>query len=284
MTDNKKTDVWMPLWIGAYLADTMAFTTEQHGAYLLLILAYWRERAPLQDDDETLRGITKMDRAGWKRMRPVLAKKFRVADGVWWHKRVEQEMADADARAKKASEKATKAAQARWQASVGHAISNAPSMPQALLEDVLEECPPPSPKKDISTPSVSHPPAKAGRGKTPSVPCPYDAIVDAYHEVLPSLPRVLLRDGKTWAARQKAMREMWGWVLSSRKSDGARRAETADDALAWLRGYFSRALENDFLMGRTHRSEEHKNWRCDLDFLLTERGIKQVVERTLEAA
>lgn len=156
---EKKTDVWMPLWIGAYLADTMAFTTEQHGAYLLLILAYWRERAALPDDDDMLRGITKMDRADWKRVRPVLARKFRVADGVWWHKRVEHEIEAADSRAKKAAEKASKAAQARWQAPAGHSSSNAPSMPQAVLEDVLEECPPPSPKKEISKPTASHPPA-----------------------------------------------------------------------------------------------------------------------------
>lgn len=274
---DKKTDVWMPLWIGAYLADTMAFTTEQHGAYLLLILAYWRERAALPDDDDTLRGITKMDRGDWKRVRPVLAKKFRVADGVWWHKRVEHEMAAADARSKKASDKAAKAAQARWQASSEQSSSNAPSMPQALLEDMHEECPPPSPSKDISKPTASHP---AGPGKTPSVPCPYQAIVDAYHEALPSLPRVKLMPAK----RQAAIRKVWGWVLSSRKSDGTRRATTADEALDWLRGYFGHASKNDFLMGRSSRSAEHAGWQCDLDFLLTDRGLKHVIERTTEQA
>ena len=156
MSDEKKTDAWMPFWIGAYLADTMAFTTEQHGAYLLLILAYWRERAALPDDDEALRGITKMDRAAWKRVRPVLARKFRVADGLWWHKRIELEIAAADARSKKASEKAAKAAQARWQAqpeqTTSNAPSNAPSMPGALLEHVHEECPTPSPIS-LSSPS-----------------------------------------------------------------------------------------------------------------------------------
>jgi hypothetical protein len=37
-------------------------------------------------------------------------------------------------------------------------------------------------------------------------------------------------------------------------------------------------------MGRTQRHGEHANWRCDIDFLLTERGMKHVIEKTVEAA
>jgi uncharacterized protein YdaU (DUF1376 family) len=96
VTTEKKTDMWMPLWIGAYLADTMKLTTLQHGAYLQLLIAYWRERKPLADIDDELRSITKLERAEWKRNRPVLAQFFRVGDGVWWHKRVEAEIAIAD--------------------------------------------------------------------------------------------------------------------------------------------------------------------------------------------
>jgi hypothetical protein len=112
----------------------------------------------------------------------------------------------------------------------------------------------------------------------PTIPCPYDRIVDLYHERLPGLPRVKLMP-KT---RQAALRKLWGWVLSSSKSDGARRATTAEEALEWIGGYFARAADNDFLMGRTQRSGEHANWRCDLDFLLTDRGMRHVIEKTQE--
>jgi hypothetical protein len=115
---------------------------------------------------------------------------------------------------------------------------------------------------------------------TPTIPCPYGGIVDAYHLALPSLPAVRLRDGPTWVKRQKAMRTLWGWVLSSRKSDGTPRAETAEQALAWVAGYFRRASENDFVMGRTKRSAEHENWTADFDFLLSEKGMRQVIEKT----
>lgn len=107
-------------------------------------------------------------------------------------------------------------------------------------------------------------------------PCPAEAIVAKYHEVLPELPKVRVMDAK----RQKGMRELWAWVFTSTKPDGTRRAETADQALQWVGSYFERARDNDFLMGRTPRSGEHANWKCDIDFLMTSRGLKHVLEKT----
>lgn len=123
-------------------------------------------------------------------------------------------------------------------------------------------------------------PSGSTSARLPTIPCPYQAIVDLYHARLPALPRCRLMP----KSRQTALRKVWGWVLSSTKSDGTRRATTAEEALSWLGGYFDRASENDFLMGRTPRNPQHANWRCDLDYLLTERGMKQVIEKTVEAA
>lgn len=125
-------------------------------------------------------------------------------------------------------------------------------------------------------PAARRPPAK------PSVPaCPYDAIIDLYHEVLPELPRVLMREGsKGWPKRAKAIRTVWEWTLTSKLSTGERRATNPQEAVAWFRKFFERASENDFIMGRTPRSREHAGWKADLDYLLSERGMKQVVERT----
>jgi len=130
----------MPLYIGDYLGDTQRLTTEQHGAYLLLILDYWRNGPP-PDDDAVLQQITKLDRASWKRHRPTIQRMFQVTDGQWLHRRIDKELEAAAANAERRSSKASKAAKARWEHSSKDAPSNAPSMPEAKLV----ECPTPSP-------------------------------------------------------------------------------------------------------------------------------------------
>ena len=54
-----KRDAWFPFNVGDYVRDTMHLTTEQHGAYLLLMLAYW-PRGPLPDNDNALASIAKV--------------------------------------------------------------------------------------------------------------------------------------------------------------------------------------------------------------------------------
>lgn len=115
----------------------------------------------------------------------------------------------------------------------------------------------------------------------PKLPaCPFEEVVALYHEALPEWPRVRLMERE----RKTALGRMWRWVLTSKRSDGSVRATTKDQALTWFQGYFTRARDNDFLMGRTPRSEAHRNWQPDLDFLLTTKGLKQVIEKTQEAA
>lgn len=110
------------------------------------------------------------------------------------------------------------------------------------------------------------------------MPCPVEQIVAVYHQTLPELPKVKLMP----ARRRKALQSLWRFVLTKPKSDGTPRAATPDEAMDWIRSYFERARENDWLMGRTPRVNGHENWQCDLDFLLSEKGLKHVIEKTRE--
>lgn len=106
--------------------------------------------------------------------------------------------------------------------------------------------------------------------------CDTQSVVDLYHEILPELPSVRLMNDQ----RRKAASALWKFALTSRKSDGSLRATNAAEATEWIRGYFARARENDFLMGRGHKAPGHEGWQCDFDFLLSEKGKKHVIEKT----
>lgn len=118
-------------------------------------------------------------------------------------------------------------------------------------------------------------PAKRAK-KVAVPPCPYQAIVDRYHQRLHELPGVQLLGPD----RKAGLRRFWVWIFESRRPDGSRRATTPDQALDWISLYFARAAENDFIMGRTRRSGEHQGWKADIDYLVTPRGVKQVIEKT----
>lgn len=132
----------------------------------------------------------------------------------------------------------------------------------------------------VASNSLATPPT-AGLETLPTLPpCPVDRVVEVYHELLPDLPRCRLMDDK----RRRAIAKTWRWVLTSKKAGNTPRATDAQGALDWFRAYFGQARENDFLMGRGKRADGHEGWRCDLDFLLTDKGMKHVIERTEVAA
>lgn len=129
--------------------------------------------------------------------------------------------------------------------------------------------------------TTNHKPRTKRRGaKAPlsadKLPTWMQSIVNLYHEILPELPGVRVMD----KARDQALRDFWDWVMTSKRPDGTHRATNEDEALAWVRDFMTRARNNDFIMGRGQKSPDHQNWVCSIEFLLSSKGIKKVVEET----
>ena len=153
---TKKVDIWMPLYIADYISATSRLTTEQHGAYLLLLMDYWKNGAP-PDNDQVLAQITKLSPDAWSNARTMLEGFFEVSNKHWYQHRLEAEMIKANNN-KQANVKRGKAgAEARW------GKKDASSIVDASLEicsaDSTSPSPSPSPSSLSSkTPSTASKP------------------------------------------------------------------------------------------------------------------------------
>lgn len=84
----------VPIWTDSYLADTRHLTTEEHGAYLLLLMEAWRRPGcNLPDDDLLLARLAGLSPERWAEVKPVVMA-FWQRDGrrkVWTQKRLSRE-------------------------------------------------------------------------------------------------------------------------------------------------------------------------------------------------
>ena len=111
---DKKADVWMALYIGVYLADTMHLGRQHHGSYLLLIMAAFKNAGWLPADDGLLMQIAKCTPKEWKAEKAIYAAFFEVSDERWTHKRVTIEWEKAQALTAERSASGSKGAANRW--------------------------------------------------------------------------------------------------------------------------------------------------------------------------
>lgn len=130
-----RADTWMPLDIGAYLADTSELSTTEHGAYLLLLMHHWK-KGDLPDDDAKLARIAKLRIDHWKKVAPSLRGFFGQGEraGTLRQKRLHRERV----KAHELSLKRAAVARDRWEneprTPPGAGSSDSPSNPLKVNE------------------------------------------------------------------------------------------------------------------------------------------------------
>ncbi len=131
-----KADIWMPFYVSDYLADTMHLSAAEHGAYLMLILHYWKS-GPIPFDHSRLSIISKLGDA-WSNASSTLVAFFEQRDGMLYHNRIDKEKLEASENKDRNKARALLAANKRWS-------NNAPSIAPSIQQALLNECPSPSP-------------------------------------------------------------------------------------------------------------------------------------------
>ena len=150
----------LPLWTDAYLADTRHLTTEEHGAYLLLLIEAWRRPGcSLPDDDGLLARLAGLPADRWEQVKPVLMELWK-RDGrrkTWTQKRLSKERAFVVKNSKSQSDKAAK----RWNKTKN---TDAAALPNVCPEDAPTPTPTPTVEVEVLRPSTSKEEEARARG------------------------------------------------------------------------------------------------------------------------
>jgi uncharacterized protein YdaU (DUF1376 family) len=122
-----KTNIWMPIYIGDYLSDTIGLTLAEHGAYLLSIMAYWRKRGPLTPAElDSICGPHA----------PRIALYYHKDADLWRHKRIDIEL-EISRQLKLAQQQRTEAARASKRPKPTPGRAELPLRPNFGLENPL---------------------------------------------------------------------------------------------------------------------------------------------------
>jgi uncharacterized protein YdaU (DUF1376 family) len=125
---------WMPFYVADYRADTAHLSAAEHGAYLLLIMHYW-QKGGLPIDDAQLARIACMSPAEWGRVSNTIAGFFSFG---WVHKRIDAELAKANAKHERRVEAGRTG---------GIAKANAQQTPSNASSNALASSPQPEPEE-----------------------------------------------------------------------------------------------------------------------------------------
>lgn len=154
----KKPDLWMPFYVGDYLADTLHLGVAEHGAYMLLLCHGWMNEGRIPAEEEELANISHLGAEGWKKSGKKLLKFFKVEGDHLVQKRQVAELAKARAAQDSLRAKGKMGADKRWHKdspanapanaranSQANAPANSPGNACATAQAMPADAPPPSP-------------------------------------------------------------------------------------------------------------------------------------------
>lgn len=288
----------MPFFVDAYLADTGHLSTEEHGAYLLLLMAMWRRNGAVPDDDRDNARVTRMSTAKWGKIKNRLLPFLTLVDGEITQKRLQKEWNYVKEMREKNAQNGLRGGRPRTKENndidkAGGSVSVMPDETQTKANPVPYPVPYPKEEEqearstgvDTPIPSPSNvpretpkvdlfdigniPPALDRRGEKPTaeiVPLvtqperEIEVAIEAYN---------LTAQYAKWPTCQV--------VTDKRRKAVKARLADAGGLDGWKEAMRKAALSS-FLLGKTGRGGDHANWRPDIDFFLTQSKFTKLME------
>jgi uncharacterized protein YdaU (DUF1376 family) len=244
--------------IGDYRAATAHLSNEEDLAYRRLLDMYYDSESKIPVD---IQWVSRRLRLEPHVVRDVLQDMFIKQDDGWFHPKCEEVIEQYQAMAEK--NRANGRRGGRKKNPVGsHMDSDSEPIAKATIND-----------KSITNNEVNTnicPPSGEPAVKDGLPECQHQAVIDLYHQHLPTLRRV-----EVWnAARQGYLRQRWrevAWELANTKTI------VAADVLNWWAEFFQHVAKSKFLTGRI----QHKDGRAfaaDLEWIVKPSNFAKIVE------
>lgn len=125
---------FMQLYVADYLGDTRHLTTEQHGAYLLLLMTMWRAEGRLPNDDKKLARIASCTPSRWAKIKDEVMAFFAIEGDEITNQRLMFELKKASEKSIKRAEAGTKGGRAKSLKTIRAAEANASRLPKHSSE------------------------------------------------------------------------------------------------------------------------------------------------------
>ena len=179
----------IPLWTDAYLSDTHPdLSLEEHGAYLLLLMAAWRRPdCSIPNDDKWICKFLGVHGNQWRKLRSAVLERFFTHDevGNWQQKRLRKERDFVEKKRGKQKQNAEK----RWaEEREIKALADAEAMPP-------HPQPTPTPKEDTKNQTLpTQAEAVSDEGKPKRNPVGYSAQFEQFWDIYPTHVQDTKRD------------------------------------------------------------------------------------------
>ena len=139
---------FMQLYVSDFVGDTLQLSTEQIGAYMLLLMAMWNAGGRLPADDQKLARVVRMSVKKWRSISADLMAFFDGDNAHIWHNRLTKELQKSEGKSQSRAAAGAKGGTAKALKDKAHTVAKATEMPQHLPEAINQIAASQQPRED----------------------------------------------------------------------------------------------------------------------------------------
>lgn len=253
---------FMQLYVSDFIGDTLSLSTEQIGAYMLLLMAMWNADGQLPANDVKLARVTRLSLKKWKAIADDLIPFFELDGGIIRHNRLTKELQKSEAKSQLRSAAGAEGGRAKALKDKQAHLANATAKPQHLPETITRDT--------SSLRSEDAPPPKKRATRLPenwTLPRAWGqwAISEGYSEQVVRLEAEKFRDYWISKSGKDAAKLDWfatwrNWIRGCQKSQAGRgpppNPRTMNDAID---DFIARNSNDEYAAGTTidHDGGDH---------------------------